>query len=617
MRRVRVWLRIWKSRAAATSRRARLALAMMCLLIIGGGIWLAVGTGGVEMVAVAGKGMDAAELAEAQSLLSGKGIAARLEGGRLLARRDQADHARAILAAEGLGTPADVNPFDKVAAGDNIWSTQAQNDKRWQAAKMAALSALIRKFPPIRSATVLFEEGSGRNLSGMGSESTAAVTVELKPDAKMNDKLVAAIVDLVAGSIAGMKPTNVRIVDSAGRSYRTPEAHGGDPRGDSLEQIQAAEAYYADKIRAAIGVENPIITVQVDAAKAPVRCTSAFVSIPRSHFVRQAEAQYGAAGEKELAAVTEGGLDKARQAVGRIVKDAEVKVEWHYDVRAAVASAPPPGDVEMTSEFDRRLIAASLLAGLGVATLVVTIFRTRQGRRDEGLSPESASPVGVLQLASPRDICEFLAQEHPQTVAVVLSQLPPEKAAAVLAELPRDTQVDVSRRIASLEKVDVATLAEVQDALAQRLREFAARTQSSIGGQAKLAELLRRAGGETEKNVLDSLSAHEPAVAQSLRNRLFVFDDILTMGDDRLRTALEAMDGEQLAVALRTAGKELTQKVFSCLTAASSRRLRAQMERIGPVRLSDVEAAQQRTVDAIVAAGGGLYVPMQHSELMA
>lgn len=615
MRRVRAWIRIWKSRLVATSRLARLALALMCALIIGGGVWLAVGSGGVEMVAVSGKGLAPSDLAEAQSALSAKGVSVRVEGGRLMARRDQAEHARSILAAEGLLTAPEAGPLEKLAGQDDLWCTQAQNNKRWQAAKMAALSSLIRKFPPIRTATVLFEEGAGRGLGGAGSESTASVTVELKPDAKMNDRLVAAIADLVCGSIAGLKPANVRIIDSAGRSYRMNEGGGAD----SLEQVQAAEAYYTDKIRGALGIDNPIITVQVDAQKSPIHCVSAFVSIPRSYFVSLAQSQYGSAGEKELSAAMADGLERAREALGRAMKDtADLRVEWHWDAHAAAAAAvPAAGDSEMTTEFDRRLLASSALAGLGVATLVVTIFRTRQGRRDELPGGPAGSPLGVLEMASPRDIVDFLQGEHPQTVAVVLSQLAADKAAAVLAELPKDVQIDASRRIASLEKVDLATLAEVQETLAGRLSEFAARAQSSIGGQAKLAELLRRAGGATEKNVMDSLSAQEPAVAQSLRSRLFVFDDILTMSDDRLRAALEAMDGEQLAVALRTAGKELTQKVFGCLSAAAGRRLRLTMDRIGPVRLSDVEAAQQRTVDAIVQAGGGLYVPMPHSEMMA
>ena len=108
------------------------------------------------------------------------------------------------------------------------------------------------------------------------------------------------------------------------------------------------------------------------------------------------------------------------------------------------------------------------------------IFRTRQGRRDEAAPGPQGSPLSVLGMASPRDIVEFLQGEHPQTVAVVLSQLAADKAAAVLAELPRDEQVDVSRRIASLEKVDLVTLSEVQEALVGRLNEFAARAQSAM-----------------------------------------------------------------------------------------------------------------------------------------
>jgi flagellar motor switch protein FliG len=127
------------------------------------------------------------------------------------------------------------------------------------------------------------------------------------------------------------------------------------------------------------------------------------------------------------------------------------------------------------------------------------------------------------------------------------------------------------------------------------------------GGAGKVARILNHAGGATERAVLDGLTGMAPALAESIRKRMFVFDDVALLPRTVLRSALESLGGDELAIALRTAGKAATEKVLSSLSRDAAGKVRREMERIGPVRLSDVEAAQERVVSAVRRLEGGLY----------
>ena len=363
------------------------------------------------------------------------------------------------------------------------------------------------------------------------------------------------------------------------------------------------------------------------------QCTAAWVSAPSSYFESiRAAAQAGA----DLEAVFAAARKKIRQAVLRAVDvaDAEsVTVDWHYDVAAGSAGAgsPSPAAGSPRGGVFAAVAAVALSAGM-VICLGWILFRLRRRRSprrpdsqaeaapDDAGAARGAGAMGVLQLVAAEDLLKFLETEHPQTIAVVLSQLSPEKAAAILSGLAPDRQVDVSRRIANLEKIDPQTAQEVGQELESRLQDFIAGRESALGGETKLAELLQWAGAATERNVLRSLADTEPVLAESLRSRMFAFDDIASMPSARLRGALEAADGAELALALRIAGKATVRKVFSCLSGGACKRLRGQIERIGPVRLSDVEAAQERLVAALRRMDDLHYLPADQvpdSEVLA
>ena len=200
----------------------------------------------------------------------------------------------------------------------------------------------------------------------------------------------------------------------------------------------------------------------------------------------------------------------------------------------------------------------------------------------------------------------MLEGEHPQTTALVLAHLGPGKAAAVLAGLEPERQVDVVRRVATLGTPAGEVAGEIARGLASRLGKSAL-VEAEPGGLSTAAEILQHAGYDAEQAVLEGLEDDEPVLADSIRRHMFIFEDIASLPAEMVGRALVPLACDDIAVALRTAGDEIRGKVLSGLGAAAGP-VREAMERIGPVRLSDVEAAQQRVAMAVRQVHGGTYV---------
>jgi flagellar motor switch protein FliG len=262
-----------------------------------------------------------------------------------------------------------------------------------------------------------------------------------------------------------------------------------------------------------------------------------------------------------------------------------------------------------------------------VSVFALTLIRSRRlasqnaraGREDadgEGVAKDVAPQglLGYLQQASVEDLLDFVKDEHPQLTALVLAQISGEKAAQVFSGLPHAGQVEIARRIASLENVDVNVVREVERSLAARIAGVVSKRKAQVGGVGTLAEILAHSGFETERTVLEGLDGQEPALAQSVRKRMFVFEDIASMPNKRLGAALSGAPADELAISLRTASEPLKKKVLSCLASDAGKAVREQMDGIGPVRLSDVEAAQRRILEIVCRGGQGKYVAKTSQE---
>ena len=223
---------------------------------------------------------------------------------------------------------------------------------------------------------------------------------------------------------------------------------------------------------------------------------------------------------------------------------------------------------------------------------------------------EAAGAVSKLEEALGRVPFEFLAgvdaatlaahlrDEQPQTVALVLAHVPPAKAARVIEGLSARAQGEVVRRIAHLRDASPEAIKRVEEELAGRIGDVKLAARAAAGGADLAADILRRAGRSVERSALDSLEYDEPQLADDLRKRLFAFEDLLRADDRGMRALLKEVTTQDLAVALKTASDDLGERVFVNLSARARDVLREEMEYMRPVRLSEVEAAQARVLDA-------------------
>jgi hypothetical protein len=576
-----------RQRIGSLSRTGRSVAVCLAVLVVAGAAWLALGGDSQAFTPVTDEPLNTQDTAAAIATLETGGIACKTRGGVVLVPAGRLGEARDLLNATR--STDETAAFQRVAAEQDIWQTHAQSEKRWQAAKMASLSRLIAEIPEVDSATVIFEPGQPRRIGSTGQDPTAAVKVRLVAGKAMTYRLAAAVADLISGSIAGMTRESVRVVDNTGRSFRIREQTAAE--AEALARREMAEAYYASKVAAALAhVENASVCVQIVPGSAPER-RIATVSIPRRYL-----------GDRRVDEVTAGVHRTVAGVIGAQGAE-DVRVEWYTDA----APAPAPA-TWLHQARTNPLLAATVLGALGFVALAGAVWWSRRRRRapaaagDRNALRQRSQFFAHLAGAESEQVLGLIRDEHPQTIALVLAHLGSAKAAAVLAGLAPDTQVEVTRRLAGVDEMAPDVADEVADALAVRLAETSDAGDEHINGIETIARILNHAGYATEKTVLEGLADDEPTLAESIRRRVFVFEDIADLPAPRLREALAPLGDDELVLALRTAGEALTKKVLSALPSATAKKVRREMDRIGPVRLMDVEAAQQRVVDAMRAA---------------
>ena len=205
----------------------------------------------------------------------------------------------------------------------------------------------------------------------------------------------------------------------------------------------------------------------------------------------------------------------------------------------------------------------------------------------------------LLKDIDPKQLTGFLQNEHPQTIALILTQLTSIHAAAVLAELSPELQGEVSFPIATMEKIAPDILREIEQTLEGHFEQSGSGEMSTSGGAKALAEILNLIDTSAEKNVLQSLEAGDPDLAAEIKNMMFVFDDIVLLDDRSVQRLLKEVETKDLSLALKAASDEVKAKIFSNVSERVTVMIKEEMEFMGPTRLSDVEAAQTRIVEAI------------------
>lgn len=210
---------------------------------------------------------------------------------------------------------------------------------------------------------------------------------------------------------------------------------------------------------------------------------------------------------------------------------------------------------------------------------------------------EGSRTLEALELVDPRTLANFLVNEHPQTIAVILAHLDASKKCDVLKRLPEGIQTEVVLRIANLDYISPSLIAQVDEVLKQELATLGSIDTQQLGGVQPIAEMLNVMDKNNEQNIMARVEEKDPQLAEEIRKLMFVFEDLIFIDDRGMQTLLKEVANDKLVVALKTAPDEIKEKIFKNISKRAADLLRDDLESMGPVRLSDVENAQQEIVN--------------------
>ncbi len=224
-------------------------------------------------------------------------------------------------------------------------------------------------------------------------------------------------------------------------------------------------------------------------------------------------------------------------------------------------------------------------------------------------------PFDFARKADPSQILNFIQNEHPQTIALVLAYLEPTQAAMILSALPQERQADVAKRIALMDSTSPEVIAQVEQVLEQKLSATVTQDYTQAGGIEAIVSVLNGVDRGTERTILDSLEIQDPELAEEIKKRMFVFEDIATLDNRSIQRVIRDVENADLQLALKVASEEVRETIFRNMSKRMADTFKEEMEFMGPVRLRDVEEAQSRIVatirrleeagEIIIARGGG------------
>ena len=287
---------------------------------------------------------------------------------------------------------------------------------------------------------------------------------------------------------------------------------------------------------------------------------------------------------------------------------------------ANTRSVSPQDMEEVLEEFYQDCLAQQYIAegGIGYANDLL-----ENGLGDEKAQGVIAKLTASLQVrpfefvrkTEPSQLLNFIQDEHPQTIAMILSYLSSAQAAMVLGALPPEKQADVARRIAQMDRTSPDVIKEVERVLERKLASLVNQDYTIVGGIDAIVNILNSVDRSTEKHIMESLEIEEPELADEIRKKMFVFEDILLLDDRSIQRVLREVENADLELALKSATEEVQNVIFRNLSKRLAAMIKEDMDFMGPVRMKDVEEAQQKIVgiirrledsaEIVISRGGG------------
>lgn len=282
----------------------------------------------------------------------------------------------------------------------------------------------------------------------------------------------------------------------------------------------------------------------------------------------------------------------------------EVEIEQLTLEMANVRRISPEMRDQVIEEFHQLCLANDYIAqgGLDYAREVLERALGEQ-RAFDILSRLSTSlkmrPFDLLRRTDPKQLLSFIQGEHPQTIALIMTHLQSDKAAILLSSLPTDRQADVVKRMALMGRTSPEVLKEIENVLERKISSMAPADYTSSGGIQNVVDILNKSDQGTLKAVMDTMEMDDPSLAEQIKLQMFIFDDIVLLDDRGVQLVLREVDGKDLALALKGSNPDVAHKIQSNMSARAAQMLKEDMEFMGPVRVRDVEEAQQRIVKVI------------------
>lgn len=287
---------------------------------------------------------------------------------------------------------------------------------------------------------------------------------------------------------------------------------------------------------------------------------------------------------------------------------------------ANTRSVSPQVKEKVLEEFYQVCLAQQYIAEGGIAYAKELLDKALGGdRAQEVISKLTASlqvrPFEFVRKTDPSQVLNFIQDEHPQTIAMILSYLTPAQAAMIMSALSSEVQSDVAKRIATMDRTSPDVVKEVERVLERKLSSLINQDYTIVGGVDAIVNILNTVDRSTEKHIMESLEIEEPELADEIRKKMFVFEDIMLLDDRAIQRVLRDVDNSDLSIALKSANEDVQNTIFKNLSKRLAAMIREDMEFMGPVRMKDVEEAQQKIVgvirkledsgEIVISRGGG------------
>ncbi len=271
---------------------------------------------------------------------------------------------------------------------------------------------------------------------------------------------------------------------------------------------------------------------------------------------------------------------------------------------ANMRTVTPESKNKITQEFYQICVAQEYISEGGIDYAKEVLEKALGGQKALDIVNRLTSylqirPFDFVRKADPSQIFNFIQNEHPQTISLILAYLNPQQASVVLASLPSDKQAEVAKRIAVMDRTSPDIIKEVERVLEKKISSLLNHDYTSAGGIQAIVNILNSVDRGTEKNIIETLEVEDTELAEEIKKRMFVFEDIMSLDNRSIQRFLREVENDMLAVALKGANDEVTDVIFNNMSKRLKEMITEDMQFMGPVRLRDVEEAQQKIVNVI------------------